>query len=281
MTMRSRKTSLKPKKGNRGLRREWWIAALVCSVILFGGFSVVNYEFPNQNKLQWILQTLFPMVYVLGLLRYGLVLNYASQPNVLYSNLGYGTWITIIRAMLIATLAGFLFQPWPHSGALSGGLSWAPGTIYITASVLDYLDGRLARHCKHETRLGAFLDINIDALGLLIAPLLAVWYGQLPIAYLAVSAAYFVFIGGIWLRKKYSKPVVELKPRPSARLIAGFQMGFVGTALLPLFSPPATTIAAYMFMVPLLAGFVKDWWYVCGYPRKNTTLLTDQISRLR
>ena len=266
--MRDSQTSLKPINVSRSLRREWWFATFVCGFVVLCGLSLINYSFPDVNNLQWILQTLFVTVYVLGLLRYGLSLNYASQQNVWYSNLGHGTWITIIRAMLIATLAGFLFQPWPQSRVFPGSLSWVPGIIYITASVLDFADGLVARHCKHETHLGAFLDTKFDALGLLIAPLLAVWYGQLPVAYLAVSAAYYGFIAGIRLRKKFSMLIVELKPWSSARIIAGFQMGLVGIALLPLFSPPVTTIAAYIFMVPLLAGFVKDWCYVCGYPKK-------------
>ena len=48
-----------------------------------------------------------------------------------------------------------------------------------------------------------------------------------------------------------------LKPRPAARLIAGFNMGFVATALLPIYRPPATTIAATVFMIPLLSGFFR------------------------
>ncbi len=167
--------------------------------------------------------------------------------------------------MLIAMLAGYLFQPWPQSRLFPGRLSWTPGTLYLAASLLDYLDGSVARARKQETQLGAYLDINIDALGLLIAPLLAIWYGQLPAAYLSVGVAYYVFIFGIWLRKKYSKPVFEVKPRRSARIIAGFQMGLVGIALLPVISPPMTTVAAYIFMIPLLAGFAKDWRIACGY----------------
>lgn len=167
--------------------------------------------------------------------------------------------------MFIALLAGYLFHPWPQSRIFPGQPSWAPGFIYIAASILDYLDGRVARMSNHESRLGAYLDINIDALGLLVAPLVAVWYGQLPIAYLSVSAAYYLFVIGIRLRRMYSKPVFELTPRPVARVIAGFQMGFVGIALLPVFSPPTTIFTAYIFMVPLLAGFLKDWCIVCGY----------------
>jgi CDP-diacylglycerol--glycerol-3-phosphate 3-phosphatidyltransferase len=264
-----KQTALEPNKQLCRIRREWWIAVLVCALILLGGFSIVNYGRSNQNGLQWILQTAFVTIYALGLLRAGLPLNYHPKKKVLHSTLGYGTWITIIRAMLIALLAGYLFQPWPKSLVFPGRLSWAPGALYTTASILDYLDGLVARAGKQETHLGAYLDINIDALGLLIAPLLAVWYGQLPIAYLGVSAAYYLFVVGIRLRKKYSKPVFKLEPRRSARIIAGIQMGFVGIALFPVFSPPVTIIVAYLLMVPLLAGFVRDWCFVCGYLRTD------------
>ena len=222
-------------------------------------------DWQNLYGLQGIFQATIITAYILILLRIGMPLNYHPRQKVLQSNLGYGTWITITRAMLIAILGGYLFQPWPQSHLLPGRLSWTPGTLYLTASLLDYLDGRVARAGGCETRLGAFLDINIDALGMLIAPLLAVWYGQLPVVYLSVGAAYYLLVFGIWLRKKFSKPVFKVNPRRSARIIAGFQMGFVGIALLPVISPPITTVAAYIFMIPLLAGFAKDWLVASGY----------------
>jgi CDP-diacylglycerol--glycerol-3-phosphate 3-phosphatidyltransferase len=162
-------------------------------------------------------------------------------------------------------LAGFLFQPWPESNYLPGPYSWVPGLTYLAAAALDFIDGKVARACRHETRLGAFLDINLDALGLLVAPLVAVGYGQLPPVYLCVGLAYYFYVGGIWLRKKFSKPVTEPGPWRGARIIAGVQMGFVGVALLPLFKPPITTLTAYVLMVPLIAGFIRDWTIVCGY----------------
>jgi CDP-diacylglycerol--glycerol-3-phosphate 3-phosphatidyltransferase len=260
-----KQTHLNPPKSQQGLQRIWWTAVIYCFCILLGGFLILNDDWQTRYGLQGIVQAAIMTAYVLILLRIGMPLNYHPRKKVLHSNLGCGTWITITRAMLIAILAGYLFQPWPQSRLFSGRLSWTPGTLYLTASLLDYLDGWVARAGKHETRLGAFLDINIDSLGLLIAPLLAVWYGQLPGVYLSVGAAYYLLVFGIWLRKKYSKPVFEVKPRRSARIIAGFQMGFVGIALLPVISPPLTTVAAYIFMIPLLAGFVKDWMIVSGY----------------
>jgi len=251
------------------LRTRWWAAVGLCFMILLGGFGALIHGCPQVNASQWILQSTLIMVYVLALLRYGLNWNYHPAQKVLRATLGYGTWLTIIRGALIAVLAGYLFQPWPASGFLPGRLSWAPGLLYITASILDYFDGRIARACRHETRLGAFLDINLDALGLLIAPLAAVWYGQLPIAYLSVGLAYYVFKAAVRLRNKFSKTVIEPAPWPGARVIAGFQMGLVGIALLPVVKPPVTTLSAYVLMVPLLAGFVRDWMVVCGYWKLN------------
>lgn len=171
------------------LRAQWWTAVGLCFLILLGGFWALIHGRSGPNAVRWVLQSTVVAIYVLGLLRYGLVRNYHPDQKILRSTLGYGTWLTIIRGALIAVLAGYLFQPWPASKFLPGRLSWAPGLLYITASILDYIDGRVARACRHETRLGAFLDINLDALGLLVAPLAAVWYGQLPLAYLSVGFA--------------------------------------------------------------------------------------------
>ena len=262
-------TPLIPAKSQQRLQHLWWTAVIYCLCTLSGGFLIFGDDWQSMQGLQGMFQATVVAVYVLILLRIGMPLNFHPRQKVLQSDLGCGTWITITRAMLIAILAGYLFQPWPPSRLVPGRLSWTPGTLYLAASFLDYLDGRVARAQQHETRLGAFLDINIDALGLLIAPLLAVWYGQLPIAYLSVSAAYYLFVFGIWLRKKLLKPVFEIKPRRSARIIAGFQMSFVGIALLPDISPSVKIVAAYIFMMPLLAGFVKDWLFASGYGNLN------------
>ncbi len=261
-----------PKEILSRLRARWWGAVGLCFLILAVGLLVFNQEHPRSIGFQWILQSTVIMIYVLGLLRHGLGWNYHPDQKVLRSTLGYGTWLTVIRGALIAVLAGYLFQPWPVSGFFPGRLSWVPGLLYISASILDYTDGRVARACQHETRLGAFLDINLDALGLLIAPLVAVWYGQLPTAYVSVGFAYYMFRAGIGLRKKISKPVVEPGPWRGARVIAGFQMGFVGIALLPIAKPPVTTLTAYVVMIPLLAGFARDWMIVCGYWKSGSFL---------
>ncbi len=247
------------------LQKAWWSACLLCVLFTMGSFSCLYLIWQPHSALKWIFPATGVNAYVLWLLWTALDKNHHPRQKVLRPYLGYANWLTIGRGFLIGALAGFLFQGPPMTAASPGWLVWTPGIIYITAALLDYLDGYLARITRSETRLGEWLDSKIDALGLLVAPILAVAHNRLPIYYLSVSVAYYLFQFGIWYRKKNNKPVIEPEPHPAKRMIAGFQMGLVAIALIPLFSLPAITIAAIIFMVPLLAGFLKDGFHICGY----------------
>ncbi len=179
-----------------------------------------------------------------------------------FPTLGAANWITLLRASAIVALAGFLPMALQRGDGLPEVLSWVPGLIYLGVSLADLLDGMVARKQDRETELGKRLDIEVDAAGLLVASLVAVSLGRLPAVYLLVGLAYYPFIFGVWLRQKRGLPLNALQPRPFARIIAGVQMGLVGMALLPLFNPTFTFLAAFIFMTPLLVGFVRDWLVV-------------------
>lgn len=186
------------------------------------------------------------------------------EENFLFATLGAANWITLVRASSIVALAGFLPLAFlPDHGLLSQDpLAWVPGIIYLVISMLDLLDGYVARRQRRETELGKQLDIVTDAAGLLVASLLAVALGRLPFIYLLVGLAYYFYVFGIWLRQRQALPLVDLQSRPYARIIAGCQMGLVAMALLPIFKPVFTSLAAYIFMIPLLIGFLRDWLVV-------------------
>ena len=255
--------------------RMWWrVAAVFCFLFLFAGFVLFKYYGEAGYAWRWLLSSLSVILYILVFLKNGLRLNHKINETQLLPALGIGNWITLFRANLIAILAGLLFLPWSRFTDKSLWLNWLPGIIYLSAVMLDYLDGFLARLTNHETQLGLLFDTKIDALGLLVATLIAIRIGQLPIFYLFVGIAYYLFQIGIWFRGKISKPVIDLNPRPGARLMAGFQMGFVGVVLLPILKPPVTTISASIFMIPFLIGFLRDWLVV------NGQLSTDHCQRV-
>jgi len=194
----------------------------------------------------------------------------------LFPSLGAANWITLFRAAAVVLLAGFLpiaiitnRQAWQHWQYLQhllplnlNALLWVPGIIYLGISLADLFDGFVARRQGRETELGKKLDIETDAAGLLVASLPAVALDRLPAIYLLVGLAYYLFIFGIRQRQRRGLPVIALESRPYARIIAGFQMGLVGMALLPIFNPVFTFMAAYIFMTPLLIGFFRDWLVV-------------------
>jgi CDP-diacylglycerol--glycerol-3-phosphate 3-phosphatidyltransferase len=186
------------------------------------------------------------------------------QQDQLFPTLGAANWITLLRGSAVVALAGLLpLVLRPDTGQLAHDrLAWASGGIYLTISLLDLLDGYLARMQGRQTELGKHLDIATDAAGLLAASLVAVALGRLPVIYLLVGLAYYPFILGIWLRQKRGLSVAFLQSRPYARIIAGCQMGLVAMALLPIFSTTFAHLAAYIFMTPLLIGFVRDWLVV-------------------
>lgn len=264
----------------RRLRRQSRLAALFLFLPwMWTIFSCRAIFFREPFTIMTLLPGLAVVIHIHRHLAHHLVSNHRhGEENALFATLGAANWITLLRASLIVALAGFLPLAFlPDHGLLNQDtLAWAPGIIYLVISMLDLLDGYVARRQGRVTELGKQLDIVTDAAGLLVASLLAVALGRLPFIYLLVGLAYYPFVFGIWLRQRRALPVVALQSRPYARIIAGCQMGLVAMALLPIFKPAFTYLAAYIFMIPLLIGFLRDWLVVSC--RINTD--ADQQSNL-
>lgn len=211
------------------------------------------------SSAQWLLQAGLLWMLVLYEARGYLPLNRKGPEDCAYSRLGLANRLTILRGWLIACTGGFLFQQSP-----AGVLVFVPAGFYAISAIVDRIDGYAARRTGQVSLMGMELDTVFDALGLAIAPLLAVWYGKIHWSYLLVSCAYYLFNWGQKYRQKSGLPVFELKPKLSRRAIAGFQMGFIAIVLFPAFQPPATLIAGFAFMLPVLAGFMIDWLVVSG-----------------
>jgi CDP-diacylglycerol---glycerol-3-phosphate 3-phosphatidyltransferase len=188
--------------------------------------------------------------------------DHSRRQEAAHPALGAADWITLLRASAVVLLAGFLPMAVQQGYKIPHALHWALGIIYLGISLADLLDGLVARKQGRETELGKRLDIETDAAGLLIASLLAVALGRLPAAYLLAGGVYYLFIFGIRIRQRQGLPLVALQQRPYSRIIAGFQMGLVGAALLPILNPVITSVAGEIFMVPLLLGFLRDWLVV-------------------
>lgn len=243
----------------RQLRRRWGATALLYCAFLLGGYWFLRGAWSTQWATWWLGWAALTMTLELGVLWRVLPSNHPPSAERLLPTFGYGTGLTLTCGLLLFLLAGFLFAPQPP-----GALAWLPALLYTVARLVDYVDGYVARITHHETKLGSILDMELDGFGVLIAIILGIQVGALPLWYLPLALSRQLFIFGIWLRTRRGLPVYEMTPSANRRIVAGYQTGFLSLALWPSFRPPLSTLAAVIFALPLIASFGRDWLVVSG-----------------
>jgi CDP-diacylglycerol--glycerol-3-phosphate 3-phosphatidyltransferase len=240
------------------LRRRATLHAVVAVTLTLAGYGLLWWVIP-ETASRWLAVAGVVLGAELFLLQRHLDTNRRHDEERLLADLGVGNLVTLTRGVLLAWVAGFLAVPW-----VASELAWLPAVGYGLSAVLDALDGAVARARDRVTVLGETLDVEFDALGLLVVPLVGVVAGQLPAWYLAVGLARYLFVGGCRLRGRRGLAVHDLPPRASRRVLAGAQMAFVAVALTPVVSPAVAGVGAVLVGVPLLLGFARDWLYVSG-----------------
>lgn len=241
------------------LRRGWLLLLILQILLLSIGSMILLTWWADQFAIRWLSLAALSSMLFLGFLWRSLKLNTRPRDDHLLAGFGPGNLLTILRGFFLALLIGFLFSPRPP-----GWLAWVPGLLYSIVAIADLFDGYLARKFDQQTMLGERLDLSLDGLGMLVASILLLQYGQVPAWYLLVGFARYLFIAGIWLRRKLGKPIYDLKPNTTRRPFAGAQMGFAAVVLYPVFGPPGTALAAALFAIPFLVGFTIDWLQVSG-----------------
>lgn len=250
----------------QNMRREWLLYALATGLFLAGGFFLLRQAWDIGFVLRWLIAAAALAGYLFAFLWRHLPENRPQgmiEASV-FPTLGLANGITITRAVLIAALGGFVFLP-PERG----WAAWAPGLLYLVAAIMDYLDGYAARITRRTSQLGEALDMQWDSIGVLAGALILVVYGQAPVLYLLVGVARYWFLFGLWVHRRRGLPVLNLPTSRFRRPLAGVQMGYIAVALLPVFAPPFTWIAAVLFMLPHQAGFIRDFVSVTGLAKRN------------
>jgi CDP-diacylglycerol--glycerol-3-phosphate 3-phosphatidyltransferase len=253
------------------LRRRWWLAAAVGLLSVTAVAVVAARTLSVTAAVLWSLITLVPLGYTLWLLRRSLSLNrppesadtMAAVPDggtTVFPMLGVANGVTIGRGWLYAGVAGFLLVTPPVDSVWR----WLPALWYGGGAALDWVDGLVARRVGRPTRLGERLDLAFDTMGFLVAPVVAVAWGALPVWYLAVSAARYCYRFGCWLHERRGGTVGGLPESHLRRPLAGLQMAVVALALLPVVPASVAWPAATFAMLPSLAVFVRDYLVVTG-----------------
>jgi len=181
-----------------------------------------------------------------------------GEPQRTYTTFGVANAVTMGRGGLFAAVAGFVaIEP-------AGRVAWLPAVCYGTGCVLDLADGAIARWRDRTTVLGAKLDMAVDTLGFLVAPVVAVVWGRLPVWYLSLSVARYLFKAGRGYRRARGRSVYDLPTSAVRRPLAGVQMAFISVALAPVLPGATVRALAVVVLAPSLAVFARDYLVVSG-----------------
>ena len=241
--------------GNKdALQGQWRLAVLLGGCLLVGGFLVSGLLLGRTEAWLWTAGAAAVVGFVLGTFRYHLPRNHPpGRPGMLRRTVGRANAVTLVRGGLLAAVAGFLFvEP-------VGVAGWFVAGCYTVAIVLDWVDGRLARYDDHRTVLGERLDMALDTTGLVIAALVGIRWAAVPVWYLLVPVARYVYRGAVARRKRRGLPVAPLPESRVRRPLAGFQMAFLAGALLPIAPGRAVWWVAVVAVVCSLIAFLRDY----------------------
>jgi phosphatidylglycerophosphate synthase len=145
------------------LKHQWANLAALGAAFVAGVAAVCLIRFGQETAIRWSLPVAIVLAWFFFHLRNSLELNHPLDSPLLRPAFGAANVLTVIRAILTASLSGFLL--WVPALPADGVLDWLPGLVYLTAVVMDAADGHVARRTGNVTQLGAHLDTQVDALG--------------------------------------------------------------------------------------------------------------------
>jgi phosphatidylglycerophosphate synthase len=178
----------------------------------------------------------------------GLSIGFLQQHHP-FTRFGAANQITTLRAMLVALVAALVGEPEiPAVAAAAVGAS-------IAATLLDGVDGWLARRDRTASRFGARFDMEIDALLILALSVLAWRHGKAGGWVVASGLLRYVFIAA-----GAAAPWLRAIPPASRRRqsICVIQIAALTLTMLPQIRPPVSAWLAAAALALLICSFLVD-----------------------
>jgi phosphatidylglycerophosphate synthase len=184
-----------------------------------------------------------------------------------HARFGPANAVTLARAVPVALVAGLAVAPASWSAAAFAALA---GTL---ATILDGLDGRLARRHGVESPFGARFDMETDSLLVLALAVLA-WRWDRAGAWVLLSGLMrylFVAAGTLapWMRR-------PLPPRWRRQAVCVVQIVVLLAVVAPLLPASASTPLAFAGLVVLAGSFAAD---IAWLARRARAPLEAEVSR--
>ena len=166
-----------------------------------------------------------------------------------FRTLGAANLTTLARGTLVALLGGLV-------GDRSDGAAPAVATaVAITATLLDWLDGYLARRTKMSSDFGARFDMETDAMMILVLSILAWQFGKAGAWVLLSGFLRYIFVAAGALHAALRQPLPESFRR---KTIAVVQMIALIAAVAPFVPRALSAPVAAIALGTLVWSFLLD-----------------------
>jgi phosphatidylglycerophosphate synthase len=171
--------------------------------------------------------------------------------------------VTLGRAILVAPVVAIATttSPLPATGY------WWVLLLALAATVLDGVDGRIARRTRTEGALGARFDMEVDAALILALSSVAWQTGKMGPWVLLIGAIRYLFVvgGALWPTLRYPLP-----PRWRRKAICVVQSVTLIVCVAPIVPPGFAAPAAAAALLLLAYSFAVDvsWLIAFGRPSR-------------
>jgi phosphatidylglycerophosphate synthase len=182
--------------------------------------------------------------------------------------LGPADLVTLGRSVLVGGIAALVADSFV--GPVPVGALTA---LAVVALVLDAVDGRVARHTRTVSAVGARFDMEVDSvlvllLSVYVADSLGPWV-------LAIGSAHYVLVvarrGLPWLR-------APVPPRYWCKVVAAVQGVVLGAATTGVLPRPVAVLALVAVAVLLAESFGREVWWLWRSSRVGSGAADEQVA---
>ncbi len=166
-----------------------------------------------------------------------------------FDRVGPANLVTAIRAVLTLTVAALAI------GRTSERTAWAAVGLGLVATLLDGLDGWLARRSGMASVFGARFDMEVDAFLILALSVLTWRQGKVGAWVVLSGLLRYIFLAAGWCLVWMRRPLPASRRRQTVCVI---QIAALLVALLPVVPPAVATWLTALSLASLCYSFLVD-----------------------
>ena len=166
-----------------------------------------------------------------------------------FGRFGPANQITTARAMLVALVVSLIGEPDRTVTAASAA------ALSLLVTLLDGVDGWLARHSGMASEFGARFDMEIDALLILALAILAWRYDKAGPWVIMSGLLRYLFVAAGWLLPWLQNPLPSSRRRQTICVI---QIAGLTLTILPVIGRPLSLLPASVALMALCYSFLAD-----------------------